>query len=228
MAVAARESRRRWGALGVGAALTVALMGCAAPTQTSQGPPASTTVDTAPARMTFEHGATPDAQQLAQAAASQVGQTVLYDPAYVQLDYPGGDVAIERGVCTDVVVRAFRELGVDLQVEVHKDMTKHFDKYPRRWGLSAPDSNIDHRRVPNLQTFFRRSGKSLSVSNDGAEYWPGDVVTWDVGGRPHIGIVSVIPGPGGERYQIVHNIGAGTQVEDRLFDYEITGHFRPF
>ena len=152
---------------------------------------------------------------------------MLYDPAYVKLDYPGGDVPQERGVCTDVVVRAFRALGVDLQVEVHEDMSAHFGAYPRAWGLAGPDSNIDHRRVPNLQTYLRRSGKEVKVGNSSEGYWPGDIVTWDVQGRPHIGIVSTTPAPGGKRYCIVHNIGAGVRIEDRLFEFRITGHYRP-
>jgi len=177
--------------------------------------------------VTFEHHATSRALALAVAAESQVGKTTAYDPAYVELEYPGGDVPIERGVCTDVLIRAMRDQGVDLQVEVHEDMTTAFDEYPDKWGLGRPDSNIDHRRVPNLQTYFSRQNRSLSVSDDPSDYWPGDVVTWDVNGRPHIGVVSSVPAPGGRRFCIVHNIGAGTQVEDRLFDFEVTGHYRP-
>lgn len=176
----------------------------------------------------FEHGASPKAIAFASAAESQAGKTLYYDPSYVKLDYPGGDVPLDRGVCTDVVVRAMRELGIDLQVRLHEDMSAHFEEYPRKWGLSRPDPNIDHRRVPNLQTYFQRTGKSRVVSERPEEYWPGDIVTWDVQGRPHIGIVSTKPAPCGTRYCIVHNIGAGTRVEDRLFDFKITGHYRPF
>lgn len=181
-----------------------------------------------PERVSFEDHATPKARKLAAAAQTQVGRTITYDPAYVQLDYPGGDVPIDRGVCTDVVVRAFREVGVDLQVKVHEDMTAHFGAYPRRWGLKKADSNIDHRRVPNLQTYFTRQGKSLPVTDDPKDYWPGDIVSSSVGRLPHIGIVSTVPAPDGSRYCVVHNIGSGTRVEDALFAYPITGHYRPF
>jgi uncharacterized protein YijF (DUF1287 family) len=167
------------------------------------------------------------ARQLALAAQSQVGLTVRYDAAYVKLRYPGGDVPMDRGVCTDVLVRAMRTLGTDLQVEVHRDMSKDFKAYPHNWGLTSPDANIDHRRVPNLQTYFRRQGKAVPITHDPADYWPGDVVTWDVFGRPHVVLVSTVVAPGGLRYCIVHNIGAGTQIEDRLFDFKITGHYRP-
>ncbi|MDO9107708.1 MAG: DUF1287 domain-containing protein [Coriobacteriia bacterium] len=165
--------------------------------------------------------------RLAQAAENQVGKTVRYDASYVQIDYPGGDVPIDRGVCTDVVVRAFRALNIDLQVDVHEDMTEHFSEYPQNWGLSGPNTNIDHRRVPNLQTYFRRAGKSLEVTARPQDYWPGDVVTWSVDGRPHTGIVSRRLVPDGQYYCVVHNIGAGAQIEDALFSFEITGHYRP-
>ncbi len=181
----------------------------------------------APSKIAFRDGASPRAIRLAEAAESQVGETVSYDAAYVTLAYPGGDVPMERGVCTDVVVRAFRALGIDLQVEVHEDMAAHFSQYPNRWGLPGPDSNIDHRRVPNLQTYFARRGKAVKITKRPEDYWRGDVVTWRVLGRPHTGIVSATPAPGGQRYCIVHNIGAGAQIEDFLFDFPITGHYRP-
>lgn len=168
-----------------------------------------------------------DALRLAEAAESQVGVTVAYDGSYVTLDYPGGDVPVRTGVCTDVVVRAFRELGIDLQVEVHEDMAAHFGQYPQTWGLPGPDTNIDHRRVPNLQTYFSRCGAAVEVTQGAADYWPGDIVTWNVHGRPHIGIVSTEQARGGGRYRIAHNAGRGTRVEDILFEYEITGHYRP-
>lgn len=160
------------------------------------------------------------------AAAAQVGVTVSYDPAYTRIGYPGGDVPIERGVCTDVVVRAYRVLGIDLQRLVHEDMRRAWAAYPKLWGLRAPDRNIDHRRVPNLATFFTRHGQSLRVSqSDASLYAPGDIVTWRLpSGVPHIGLVT------GERRDgrplIVHNIGAGTQIEDGLFAFTITGHYR--
>ncbi|MBU2601518.1 MAG: DUF1287 domain-containing protein [Actinobacteria bacterium] len=206
----------------------LAIFGCSSPRTSVDAPPADAAAPATAVGIAFEHGASPEALALVSAAEAQVGKTLHYDPAYVKLDYPGGDVALERGVCTDVVIRAMRELDVDLQVELHQDMSANFDDYPRNWGLARPDSNIDHRRVPNLQTYFRRTGKSLVVSGRPEDYWPGDIVSWDVQGRPHSGIVSTKPAPSGERYCIVHNIGAGTRVEDRLFDFRITGHYRPF
>lgn len=170
----------------------------------------------------------PRARALAEAAMAQVGVTTSYDPAYVIIPYPGGDVASSTGVCTDMVVRAFRAVGVDLQVRVHEDMGSAWDEYPRKWALSAPDSNIDHRRVPNLQRFFERAGWEQPVTGSGADYLPGDVVTWDVFGRPHTGIVSTKLAPDGTRWCIAHNIGRGAEIEDMLFEYEITGHYRPF
>lgn len=180
------------------------------------------------AQVSIVDSATPQAHQLAAAAEAQVGVTVDYDASYVEIDYPGGDVPRSTGVCTDVVVRAFRELGIDLQVLVHQDMTTHFGAYPQRWGLSRPDPNIDHRRVPNLSTYFERQGAALPVSDAGGDHQPGDVVTWSVGGKPHIGIVSAKVAPGGDRFCIAHNIGGGTRVNDFLFDYPITGHYRTF
>jgi uncharacterized protein YijF (DUF1287 family) len=159
------------------------------------------------------------------AARAQVGVTVGYDGSYRRLSYPGGDVPLSTGVCTDVVIRAFRAAGVDLQVEVHRDMASAFRKYPQIWGASGPDSNIDHRRVPNLATFFKRHGKTLPVSTDPAAYLPGDLVTWRLStGVPHIGIVSDETRNG--RPLMIHNIGAGTRAEDVLLAFEITGHFR--
>ena len=161
---------------------------------------------------------------LAQAAEAQVGVTRIYDPAYRQLKYPGGDLPKERGVCADVVVRAFRAIGVDLQVGVHEDMTRHFAAYPKIWGLKKPDANIDHRRVPNLMKYFTRLGKSVAL--DGA-YDPGDVVAWRLpGGLYHIGVVSSQRAPRGADYLVVHNIGDGAQIEPVLRSYEIIGHYR--
>lgn len=163
------------------------------------------------------------------AAIDQVGRTRGYDPAYRRLGYPGGDVPIETGVCTDVVIRAFRKVGLDLQVLVHEDMKRNFASYPKTWGLRRPDTNIDHRRVPNLATFFRRSGKALPVTRRGADYRPGDIVTWRLAsGVPHIGLVSNRRALGSDRYLVVHNIGAGTQIEDVLFAYDVTGRYRWF
>lgn len=160
-------------------------------------------------------------------ARQQIGVTVDYDPSYVSLTYPGGDVPQETGVCSDVIVRALRGLGVDLQKEVHEDMKRHFRSYPQRWGLKRPDKNIDHRRVPNLECYFRRRGWQLPVTDDPADYQPGDIVTCLLGGSiPHIMIVSDRKDRDGVPL-IIHNIGSGTQEEDGLFLYEPTGHFRP-
>lgn len=171
-------------------------------------------------------GASPLA--LVEAAQAQVGVTVHYDPAYRALAYPGGDVSLDRGVCTDVIVRAYRKIGLDLQKLVHEDMRAAWSAYPRQasWKLRRPDPNIDHRRVPNLMTFFRRHGLSLSPSRDPAAYRPGDVVTWQLeGGLTHIGLVAERRTAAGVPL-IVHNIGSGAKVEDMLFAYPVTGHFR--
>lgn len=166
------------------------------------------------------------AQRLAEAVFEQTKQRVVYDPAYVKLGYPGGDVPAGRGVCTDVVIRAYRVLGIDLQVDVHEDMAAHFKDYPSRWGRSKPDSNIDHRRVPNLMTFFGRHGETLALSKRAQDYQPSDIVAWDLGGGvTHIGLVSGKKGAG-PRYLIVHNIGRGAVAEDVLFAWKIIGHFR--
>ena len=156
-------------------------------------------------------------------ALEQTRHTTIYDPSYVKLDYPGGDLPIEKGVCADVIVRAFRKGGVDLQKEVHQDMARNFSVYPRRWGLAKPDTNIDHRRVPNLMTYFSRMKKSVPVTQDPKDYRPGDVVAWDLGnGLLHIGMVV------NNQSQVVHNIGAGAKLEDVLFAWRIIGHYRYF
>jgi uncharacterized protein YijF (DUF1287 family) len=172
--------------------------------------------------------ASPQIRRLVDAGVEQTTFTKAYDPSYIRLSYPGGDVPRERGVCSDVVVRAFRACSVDLQKEVHEDMVGNFSAYPNRWGMRGPDANIDHRRVPNLMTFFKRRGKSLPITSDAASYKPGDVVAWDLGGGLlHIGMVTNVRGEG-DRYRIVHNIGAGTRVEDLLFAWRIIGHYRYF
>ena len=162
-------------------------------------------------------------------AREQIGVTIEYDPSYVSMTYPGGDVPMDRGVCTDVVIRALRQLHFDLQKEVHEDMKKNFSAYPSRklWGLTRTDKNIDHRRVANLQTFFTRKGWSLPVSQKAEDYHAGDLVTCLVAGRlPHIMIVSDRKNAQGVPY-IIHNIGAGAVEEDDLFTYPLTGHYRP-
>lgn len=170
--------------------------------------------------------ATIDSAQLVQAARSQVGVTLGYDPVYRRLDYPGGDVPLATGVCTDVLIRALRQQGLDLQKSVHEDMRADFSAYPRSWGLKRPDRNIDHRRVPNLMTWFKRQGMALKVSDKPADYRAGDIVTWDLGrGLTHIGIVSDRTSPAGVPL-VLHNIGRGTQEEDILFGFAITGHYR--
>ena len=163
--------------------------------------------------------------RILEGAYRQVGVTTLYDPGYRQIAFPGGDVPVERGVCSDVIVRAYRHAGLDLQLLVNKDMVRHFGVYPKLWGLSRPDSNIDHRRVANLATFFRRHGKTLPISSRAGDYAAGDLVTWRLpSGASHIGLVADRSADG--RPLIVHNIGAGTKVDDILFGYPITGHFR--
>jgi len=164
---------------------------------------------------------------VSEAAIERTRHQVAYDPSYVRLTYPMGDVASDRGVCTDVVIRAYRKLGIDLQERVHDDMSSAFEQYPKIWGLRRADPNIDHRRVPNLQRYFERNGESLGPSNHARRFKPGDIVTWTVGGnRPHIGIVVERRSKDGERPLVVHNIGAGPKLEDVLFSYPMTGHYR--
>ena len=169
-----------------------------------------------------------DAERLVTAGLHQIGVTTIYDPAYVTLKYPGGDVAPERGVCTDVIVRAYRStLGLDLQKLVHEDMRGNFAAYPRNWGLKLPDRNIDHRRVPNLQTFFARQGAKLPVTETARDYRPGDVVSQILPGNlAHIALVSQFASADGKRPLCIHNIGAGARLEDILFTYKVTGHYR--
>jgi hypothetical protein len=170
-------------------------------------------------------------QKLVAAAVERTHHAVRYDPAYVRIPYPNGDVPAETGVCTDEIIRAYRAVGVDLQKEVHEDMALNFSAYPnqRRWLLAHTDTNIDHRRVPNLMTFFSRKGEILSASTSAPDYSPGDLVTWDLGGNvPHIGIVVDHKSDRTGRHLVVHNIGRGPQMEDVLFNWKITGHYRYF
>jgi uncharacterized protein YijF (DUF1287 family) len=169
----------------------------------------------------------PFLDRLADAAVERTSHEVRYDPAYFVIDYPGGDVPAEVGVCTDEVIRSYRAVGVDLQRLVHEDMKGNFALYPHTWGLKKPDTNIDHRRVPNLMVFFERQGAAQAITDDARDYKPGDVVTWDLGnGLTHIGIVVAVPSESDEnRLQIVHNIGAGPKMEDVLFNWKITGHY---
>lgn len=171
-------------------------------------------------------------KKLVKQAILQTEIKVTYVPEYVKINYPNGDVPSNTGVCTDLVIRSYRGLNLDLQKEVHEDMVKNFKNYPKLWKLKAPDANIDHRRVPNLMTFFKAKNAELKVTKTEADYKPGDIVTWNlqnknvVSGITHIGIVTNIKSDDGKRYKIAHNIGAGNQLEDMLFDYTIIGHFR--
>jgi uncharacterized protein len=180
-------------------------------------------------------GETAQVRTLLRAAHAQVGVTLRYDPSYTRIAFPNGDVPPDRGVCSDVVIRAFRALGIDLQQRLHEDMRADFSAYPAHWGLTRPDRNIDHRRVPNLEVFFARHGRRLAPSGNAADYRPGDLVTWRLPGNlPHIGIVTDQRGPDAPvsalplapRPWIVHNVGAGAQVEDVLFAWPVTGHYR--
>ncbi len=179
----------------------------------------------------FAHAqSAPIGARIAAAAAEQTARAGVYDPAYVRLDYPMGDVAPDRGVCSDVVVRALRAAGLDLQALVHEDMKTAFAAYPNHWGLKRPDANIDHRRVPNLETYFTRAGWRLPPSRNAADYRAGDIVSWnlrgDDGWLPHIGVVTGRVARSG-RPLVAHNIGAGPKAEDVLFDWPVTGRFRP-
>jgi len=166
-------------------------------------------------------------EKLSDAALELTRDHVQYDPAYFTIGYPNGDVPGNKGVCTDVVIRAYRKLGIDLQKEVHEDMAAHFNLYPTIWGLSHPDKNIDHRRVPNLMVFFSRFGIIKPNTINANDYIPGDLVCWDLGDNiSHIGIVVNRKSSDGKRYLIVHNIGSGQNLADCLFDYKIIGHYQ--
>jgi uncharacterized protein YijF (DUF1287 family) len=166
------------------------------------------------------------AGELAAAALELTEQEVFYDPGYYAIDYPMGDVPAGRGVCTDVVIRAYRAMDIDLQQEVHEDMLSNFELYPQIWGLSRPDPNIDHRRVPNLMKYFARHGEEKAISHRAGDYVPGDIVCWDLGGGvTHIGIIAERMSPDGLRPMVVHNIGRGQVLEDCLFDNRIIGHY---
>ncbi|WP_104734955.1 DUF1287 domain-containing protein [Hanstruepera ponticola] len=166
-------------------------------------------------------------KSLSDYAIELTNQNVTYDPSYFAIDYPNGDIPSYKGVCTDVVIRAYRKIGVDLQKEVHEDMVNNFNAYPNIWGLKTTDKNIDHRRVPNLMTFFRRKGAEKSITNNSEDYLPGDIVCWSLGGAiTHIGIVVNKKSENGRRNLIVHNIGNGQVLEDCLFNFKIIGHYR--
>jgi uncharacterized protein YijF (DUF1287 family) len=165
-------------------------------------------------------------EKLSAAAIELTKQQVTYDPTYFSISYPNGDVPANKGVCTDVVIRAYRKLKIDLQKEVHEDMKNNFSLYPKNWGMRSTDKNIDHRRVPNLMTYFSRHGKELPKSVKPSDYKPGDIITWDLGkGILHIGIVIDKKSNDGLRYMVVHNIGNGQEISDSLFSYKIIGHY---
>ena len=188
---------------------------------------ALTAASLAPAQTTPPDAEATFVQQLIGAARAQESDRVVYDGSYRKIPYPGGDVASTVGVCTDLIIRAYRAVGVDLQQRVHEDMSRAFDSYPKKWGLPRPDPSIDHRRVANLQTYFRRRGSYVAVSQEARDYLPGDLVTWMLpGDRPHIGLVTDSPSADGSRPLIAHNIGNGPELEDMLFRFPITGHYR--
>jgi uncharacterized protein len=169
--------------------------------------------------------------ELVAAAIERTNHSVKYVSSYVHLEYPGGDVPADTGVCTDEIIRVYRALGVDLQKEVHEDMLKNWTDYPpkSKWRQARPDPSIDHRRVPNLMVFFSRKGETLPVTGRAQDYSPGDIVTWDLGGDvPHIGIVVNVKSAESGRFLMVHNIGQGPKMEDVLFSWKITGHYRYF
>jgi len=173
------------------------------------------------------HGQESFYERLSESAIELTKQIVDYDASYFTIAYPNGDVPGNKGVCTDVVIRAYRKVGIDLQKEVHEDMKSNFSKYPKIWGLKRPDSNIDHRRVPNLMVFFERHGTVKPITNNPVDYVPGDIVCWNLGGEvTHIGIVVNRRSNDVKRYQIVHNIGRGQMMEDCLFEFKIIGHYR--
>ncbi|HEV2763423.1 MAG TPA: DUF1287 domain-containing protein [Pyrinomonadaceae bacterium] len=212
--------------------LLLALVGCGVPRVASQPaerePPARQTPAPTPRERAKRSSGSEFFDRLSDAAVERTTFRVRYAPTYYVIDYPNGDVPAEVGVCTDEVIRSYRKVGVDLQKEVHEDIKASFDAYPKKWGLSKPDKNIDHRRVPNLMTFFGRRGAALAVTQSPSDYLPGDVVTWDLGnGLTHIGLVvgfNTEADPA--RPLIVHNIGAGPRMEDVLFNWKITGHYR--
>ena len=168
-------------------------------------------------------------EKLSNAAIQIIDKEVIYTPNYVKIKYPNGDVSAKTGVCTDVIIRAYRKLNIDLQKEVHEDMVANFTKYPnlKKWGLKTTDKNIDHRRVPNLEVFFGRKGKTLSITQNANDYKTGEIVTWMINNKlPHIGIITHLKSKDGKRNLIVHNVGGGQVVEDCLFSYTIVGHFQ--
>jgi uncharacterized protein YijF (DUF1287 family) len=171
----------------------------------------------------------PFTTKLSDAAIAIINPNIIYDPSYFAIKYPNGDVPKNKGVCTDVIIRSYRKLGIDLQKEVHEDMKSHFSEYPnlKKWGMTKTDSNIDHRRVPNLEIFFERKGTKLTVSKNAKDYKTGEIVTWMINNKlPHIGIITNRKSVDGKRNLIVHNVGNGQVLEDCLFSYTIVGHYK--
>lgn len=167
-------------------------------------------------------------EKLSEAAISIIDPSIDYDPAYFSIKYPNGDIPENKGVCTDVIIRCYRKLNIDLQKEVHEDMAANFSEYPnlKKWGMTKTDTNIDHRRVPNLEVFFERKGIKLPVSEDAKDYKTGELVTWMINEKlPHIGIITNKKSEDGKRNLIVHNVGGGQVLEDCLFEYKIVGHY---
>lgn len=167
-------------------------------------------------------------EKLSEAAISIIDPSIDYDPAYFSIKYPNGDIPENKGVCTDVIIRSYRKLNIDLQKEVHEDMATNFSEYPnlKKWGMTKTDTNIDHRRVPNLEVFFERKGTKLPISEDAKDYKTGEIVTWMINGKlPHIGIITNKKSEDGKRNLIVHNVGGGQVLEDCLFEYKIVGHY---
>lgn len=183
----------------------------------------------APTARPLPANASPQLKPFVEAAIEQSKVTTGYDPSWVKIDYPNGDVSSDTGVCSDVIVRAFRKVGIDLQKEVHEDMTRAWSEYPKKWGAQGTDTSIDHRRVLNLTTYFERQHKSLPVTNERADYLPGDLVAWELSeGVEHIGILTNLSSEPDQHYLVVHNIGAGARVEDVLLAWKIIGHYRYF
>jgi uncharacterized protein YijF (DUF1287 family) len=220
----------RTAALLAGALIAVTLNSACA----SRGGEAAASAKAAPAQQATVENLTrrpisdiPQIKKVVDSAIAQTQQTFEYDPSYAKLAYPNGDVPLERGVCADVIVRAFRNAGIDLQKEVHEDMARHFSAYPAKWGARKPDSNIDHRRVPNLMTLLERKSKSVPITRKPSDYIPGDVVAWELDSHLlHIGLVTDAVVGGAPNYLVVHNIGAGAKLEDALMAWKIIGHYR--
>ena len=214
---------------GIGICIALAATACKPAQEEPPPAPKLSTASDVPASSPARQSLPAHVRTIIDTSRERISLNETYDPSYYTIPYPGGDVANDRGVCTDVVIRAYRHLGIDFQKLIHEDMRRDFSAYPRLWGNKSTDRNIDHRRVPNIETFLTRNGASLPISDRVADYRAGDLVTWRLtGGLPHIGIVSDRKAPRSDRPLILHNIGAGTAEDDILFTYPIVGHFRYF